>query len=182
MILPRSNTKLLDSILQARDHLEHIAVSFAFDAQDFFDHCKGTELKALKTLALTYSFNGVPHEEFLVTAAEAAKKMPALEMLEIWDYQAGTVGAHIFRYEKIDRAKSRITWQSTGDHSISKTVHEVWRDALAGGIKYKDDYELEVGNIRFGYTWITNLKSLFSYLKLRKQILHESTWKQLQEH
>ncbi|KAH7265495.1 uncharacterized protein BKA55DRAFT_734764 [Fusarium redolens] len=32
MVLPRSNTTLLDSILQAADHLEHIAVSFAFDA------------------------------------------------------------------------------------------------------------------------------------------------------
>jgi len=56
MVLPRSNTTLLDSIFHAADQLEHIAVSFAFDAQTFFDRRGKAEFKALKTLTLTSSF------------------------------------------------------------------------------------------------------------------------------
>ncbi|KAG7412786.1 hypothetical protein DER46DRAFT_679790 [Fusarium sp. MPI-SDFR-AT-0072] len=96
MVLPRSNKTLLESIFHAADRLEHIAVSYAFDARTFLDRLIETEFKALKTLALTSSCNNTT-EDLFINAAEAVKKMHALEILEIWNHEAGQ--ADVFRYE-----------------------------------------------------------------------------------
>ncbi|KAJ0137130.1 hypothetical protein HZ326_19871 [Fusarium oxysporum f. sp. albedinis] len=106
MVLPRSNKTLLDSIFHAADRLEHIAVSYAFDARTFFDRLRETEFKALKTLALTSSFHNTT-EDLFINAAEALKKMHALKILEIWNYEAGQ--ADVFRYVRLDRYQGQIT-------------------------------------------------------------------------
>ncbi|KAM5374624.1 hypothetical protein ACJA88_008089 [Fusarium oxysporum] len=106
MVLPRSNTTLLDSIFHAADQLEHTAVSFAFDAQTFFDRRGKAKFKVLKTLALTSSFIDTG-EELFSSAAEAIKTMHGLKILEIWNCEAAQ--ADVFRYERLDRYQGKIS-------------------------------------------------------------------------
>lgn len=167
MRLPRPYNTLLESILHAADRLEHIAVSFAFDAQTFFERLKRTEFKALRTLALTSSF-GTFSEGLLLTAAEAVKNLHALKILEIWDFDAGQ--ADVFRYERgLDRYQGRITWQSTKDRQISLYVEARWKDLLSRG-----QNGLDVSCSNFSME-MESLGDLLPHLKLGEQILRNFT-------
>jgi len=170
MRLPRPCNTLLESILHAADRLEHIAVSFAFDAQTFFERLKQTEFKALRTLALTSSFSTFS-EGLLITAAEAVKNLQALKILEIWNFDAGQ--ADVFRYERgLDRYQGRITWQSTEDRQISLIVEMGWKDLLS-----RDEHGFKVKCNNFS-TEMESLGDLLPHLKLREQILrnYTETW------
>ncbi|KAF5570510.1 hypothetical protein FPHYL_1186 [Fusarium phyllophilum] len=166
MVLPRSNRTVLESIFNAADRLEHIAVSFAFDAQTFFDRLIETDFKALKTLALTSSFND-PSQSLLVNAAEAVKKMHALKILEIWNFEAGQ--ADVFRYGRLDRHQGCIAWQSTKHRKISPDVERSWKDLLSRG-----QSGLDVNRSSFP-TEIESLQDLLSHLKLGERILRNFT-------
>ncbi|PNP79380.1 hypothetical protein FNYG_07215 [Fusarium nygamai] len=166
MVLPRPDSTLLDSISNAADRLEHIAVSFAFDAQTLFDRLMQTDLKALKTLALTSSFSNYS-EGLLVDAAEAVTKMHALRILEIWNFEAGQ--ADVFRYERLDRYQGRSIWQSTEGREISSLVERSWRDLLR-----TRQSGFDVKCIGFPME-IESLQDLLPHLKLGEQILRNFT-------
>ncbi|KAF5590808.1 uncharacterized protein FSUBG_10672 [Fusarium subglutinans] len=168
MVMPRPNATLLKSISQAANRLEHISVSFAFDAQTFFDRLIRTEFKALKTLALTSSFSGTS-ESLLINAAEAVKEMPALKLLEIWNFEAGHVQADVFRYERLDRYQGRITWQSTKQRKISSNVERSWKDLLRRG---ENGFDIKRSSFPMD---IRSLQDLLPNLKLREQILRNLT-------
>ncbi|WJG35578.1 uncharacterized protein FOBCDRAFT_203492 [Fusarium oxysporum Fo47] len=183
MNLGSPNTELLDHISQASDHLEHIAVSYAISARDFFDHCKKVEVefKELKTLALTYHFDGISDHALLITAAEAAKRMPALEMLEIWRCEISRLGvafsereAHIFGYKKLDPGKGRITWTSSGNHRLSASVRNAWKNVLTGG----QSRTLEVKEHHLPQDLRMKLTKTFPHLMLKEQILRDVSRKQ----
>ncbi|KAL5620903.1 hypothetical protein FOBRF1_004149 [Fusarium oxysporum] len=183
MNLGSPNTELLDHISQASDHLEHIAVSYAISASHFFDHCKKAEVefKELKTLALTYHFDGVSDHELLITAAEAAKRMPALEMLEIWRCEISRLGvafsereAHIFDYKKLDPGKGRITWTSSGNHRLPACVRNAWKNVLTGG----QSRTLEVKEHHLPQDLRMKLTKTFPHLMLKEQILRDVSRKQ----
>ncbi|KAM0075838.1 hypothetical protein ACKRZS_012044 [Fusarium odoratissimum] len=183
MNLGSPNTELLDHISQASDHLEHIAVSYAISASHFFDHCKKAEVefKELKTLALTYHFDGVSDHELLITAAEAAKRMPALEMLEIWRCEISRLGvafsereAHIFGYKKLDPGKGRITWTSSGNHRLPACVRNAWKNVLTGG----QSRTLEVKEHHLPPDLRMKLTKTFPHLMLKEQILRDVSRKQ----
>ncbi|KAI8723180.1 hypothetical protein NCS52_00173300 [Fusarium sp. LHS14.1] len=76
--------------------------------------------------------------ELLVEVAHAAKHMPKLEILEIWNCEARDRKAGIFRYEKLDRA-GKIVCQGTWDLDISKQVKRAWQEVLVapGGGHYE---------------------------------------------
>ncbi|PCD32701.1 hypothetical protein AU210_008944 [Fusarium oxysporum f. sp. radicis-cucumerinum] len=178
MDLGSPNTELLDHISQASDHLEHIAVSYAISARDFFDHCKKVEVefKELKALALTYHFDGISDHALLITAAEAAKRMPALEMLEIWRCEISRLGvafsereAHIFGYKKLDPGKGRITWTSSGNHRLSASVRNAWKNVLTGG----QSRTLEVKEHHLPQDLRMKLTKTFPHLMLKEQILRD---------
>lgn len=161
-MLPRPNSTLLDSISDAADRLEHIAVSFAFDAQTLFDRFTQTDFKALKTLALTSSFSNYS-ESLLGDAAEAVTKMHALQILEIWNFEAGQ--ADVFRYERFDRYQGRIIWQSTEDRKISSVVERSWKDLLRTG---QSGLDAKCSSFPMR---LESLKDLLPCLKLGEQIL-----------
>ncbi|PNP79379.1 hypothetical protein FNYG_07214 [Fusarium nygamai] len=165
----------LDLISQAAGHLEHIALSYTITANDFFDVCKEVEFKQLKTLALTYRFNGIPNNELLKAASEAAWRMPALEMMEIWEFGLPGKEAHIFRYEKLGTAKSRISWLSCGHHSISPCVYNSWKDVLDG----TGSYTLEEKEHRFALDDIITFSDMVSHLMLKEHVLRASTRKRV---
>ncbi|KAM0075837.1 hypothetical protein ACKRZS_012043 [Fusarium odoratissimum] len=166
MVLPRSNKALLDSIFHAADRLEHIAVSYAFDARTFFDRLRETEFKALKTLALTSSFDNTT-EYLFIDAAEAVKKMHALKILEIWNFEGGQ--ADVFRYVRLDRYQGQITWQSTKDREISSTVERSWRNLLRRG---QFGFDVKCSNFPME---MESLHDLLPHLKLGEQILRNVT-------
>ncbi|KAF4497986.1 hypothetical protein FAGAP_5845 [Fusarium agapanthi] len=168
MVMPRPNGTLLESISQAADRLEHISVSFAFDAQTFFDRLIRTEFKALKTLALTSSFSDTS-ESLLINAAEAVEGIDALKILEIWNFEAGHVQADVFRYERSDRYQGRITWQSTKHRKISSNVESSWKDLLRGG---ENGFDIKRSSFPMD---IKSLQDLLPNLKLREQILRNLT-------
>ncbi|KAF5590046.1 hypothetical protein FPANT_6138 [Fusarium pseudoanthophilum] len=166
MVLPRPNSTLLDSISDAADRLEHIAVSFAFDAQTLFDRFTQTDFKALKTLALTSSFSNYS-ESLLGDAAEAVTKMHALQILEIWNFEAGH--ADVFRYERLDRYQGRIIWQSTEDREISSVVERSWKDLLRTG---QSGFDAKCSSFPMK---LKSLQDLLPHLKLGEQILRNFT-------
>ncbi|SCN83999.1 uncharacterized protein FFM5_03182 [Fusarium fujikuroi] len=167
MTLPRPYNTLLESILHAADRLEHIAVSFAFDAQTFFKRLRRTEFKALRTLALTSSFSKFS-ESLLLIAAEAVKKLHALKILEIWNFDAGQ--ADVFRYERrLDRYQGQITWQSSKDRQISSSVEKGWRDLLSRG---ENGFDVKCSNFSME---MESLQDILPHLKLREQILRDFT-------
>ncbi|KAF5651917.1 hypothetical protein FCIRC_13074 [Fusarium circinatum] len=168
MVMPRPNATLLKSISQTANRLEHISVSFAFDVQTFFDRLIQTEFKALKTLALTSSFSNTS-ESLLINAAEAVKEIPALKILEIWNFEAGHVQADVFRYERLDRYEGRITWQSTKHRKVSSNVERSWKDLLRRG-----ENGLDIKRNSFPMD-IRSLQDLLPNLKLREQILRNLT-------
>ncbi|KAF5581835.1 hypothetical protein FPCIR_9943 [Fusarium pseudocircinatum] len=166
MVLPRPSSTLLKSISGAADRLEHIAVSFTFDAQTLFDRFMQTDFKALKTLALTSSFSNYS-ESLLVDAAEAVTKMQALQILEIWNFEAGQ--ADVFRYERLDRYQGRIIWQSTEGREISSLVERSWRDLLRTG---QSGFDVKCSGFPME---IERLQDLLPHLKLGEQILRNFT-------
>ncbi|KAI1050298.1 hypothetical protein LB506_001904 [Fusarium annulatum] len=171
MVIPRLNRTVLESVFHAADRLEHIAVSFAFDAQTFFDELILPKFKVLKTLALTSSFSDTLNdtsESLLVNAAEGVKKMPALRILEIWNLNKYRQ-ADVFRYERLDRRNGQLTWQSTQDRRISSHVKKGWKDLLG-----RFPSVLDVKCSQFPME-MESLRDILPYLKLREQILRGFT-------
>ncbi|KAM0420454.1 hypothetical protein ACHAPT_011746 [Fusarium lateritium] len=188
MVTPFLRTELLGFIAAAR-HLEHRSISFTTNAEDFFRPTPELRLdwRSLRTLALTsdilVSHSSDRANKLLERIAAAAKKMPELKMLEIWHY--GTWGAFarrhpketgIFRYEKSDKSSS-IVWYGTWDFYMSKQVEEAWHKVFT---KSDDSlYEFDVKIINLARAEFTSLGSLYPLLKLKKHILDDYTWTQV---
>ncbi|KAL6399482.1 hypothetical protein AUP68_18030 [Ilyonectria robusta] len=178
MRIPRSNRKLLKAMLETSRHLEHLSVSFAIDARGFFSPNPQLDWMFLKTIALTsdilVSRSSAIVNELLESAAKAAKKMPKLEILEIWYCKTGEAG--IFQYEKSDRS-GNIIWQGTWSFYLSKEVEEAWREVFAE--PDWGQYELGVKVINLVPEDFASFGSVFSYLKLTNHILHDVSWTQV---
>ncbi|KAF7560943.1 hypothetical protein G7046_g3191 [Stylonectria norvegica] len=178
MRLPRSNEVLLDTMFATSRHLEHISISFALDAQDFFSPRRQVEWGSLKTLALTsdvlVSHSSGLVNELLECAAKAAKKMPKLEILEIWYYNNVCQEVGIFRCERSGRS-STIIWYGTWSFQMLKHVEQAWHeicdDPEKGGL-----YEFGLKSISLPPQKIASLGSISPYLKLKKHILHDISW------
>ncbi|EEU40677.1 uncharacterized protein NECHADRAFT_76074 [Fusarium vanettenii 77-13-4] len=181
MRLPRSNKRLLRSLIENKwsNQLKHLSISFAFDAQEFFSPHVSHNWASLATLALTSNLvltrSSDVVNELLVKVGEAAKHMPKLGILEIWNCEARNRKAGIFRYEKLDRA-GKIVWQGTWDLEMSSQVKRAWQEVLVapdGG-----HYELSVEVMSIQPRRLVNLGSIYPYLKLRRHVLDGISWTQ----
>ncbi|KAI8723219.1 hypothetical protein NCS52_00177300 [Fusarium sp. LHS14.1] len=122
-------------------HLEHISVSFLIDAEDFFyplwtsqTECT-TTWEISKTLSLTSrilkSYSRSRVNGLLCAAADAAMKMPKLQLLELWGCDEGVTS--VFRYRVKDTV-TEITWLSTHITKVDQKVINVWTSvAVAQG-------------------------------------------------
>jgi hypothetical protein len=171
------NMELLDLISSAADHLEHIAVSYAVSADDFLDRCGEVEFKKLRTLALTCRFNGIPSNKFSVIASQAVMRMPALEMLEVWELGLQGLQAHIFRYEKLGTARSRISWQTCSHRRLHPGISRAWKNVFAG----REGCTLEMEGHRFARADIVTLSDMLPHLMLKDKNLHAFTRKRVSE-
>ncbi|KAJ3536683.1 hypothetical protein NM208_g553 [Fusarium decemcellulare] len=174
----RSNLKLLEAMAKSTHHLEHVSISFALDARNFFLPSLQLNGDSLITISLTsnilLSRSNDMVNELLERAAQPAKKMPKLKILELWHCKTGEAG--IFRYEKFDRFGS-VTWQGTWTFTLSETVRQAWEEGFVDSDRELFGLGVSVINLPPGE--ITSVRSVFPYLKLKKYILHDVSWTQV---
>lgn len=117
--------------------LDHLSVSFITDASQFLYGC-GLSWKwySLKTLILTSQLltpNSDPAEvsDMLFLAAATARRMPNLELFEIWNGRAGL--AALFRYQTSKYMRDPrytqptvITWRATWEFTLRPLVIQGW--------------------------------------------------------
>lgn len=111
--------------------LESFAGSFLIDAGHFFDVREPQwRWPKLTSLALT-SQDLTPNEDprvisdLLMDAAGAARKMPMLRTMEIWNGREGL--AALFRYQTTgDGQPATITWRSTWEFKLASSVFQAW--------------------------------------------------------
>ncbi|RMJ11709.1 hypothetical protein CDV36_008670 [Fusarium kuroshium] len=157
-------------------HLENISISFLIDAKDFFrpfwttqSGCT-TSWENLKTLSLTcrafkshstHRINGL-----LCAAANAAMKMPKLQLLELWDGTRGRTS--VFRYRVADTTVVEVTWLSTHILDIDQKVIDAWTHvAMAQGRP-----DIRVSTLELDPDKIHSAGAVLQSLNLREQILH----------
>lgn len=118
-------------VARASLKLEHLAASFIVDASQFFEVESTWVWPNLTSLALTStSFtpdgNAAKIGAIFLAAAAAAKRMPRLETMEIWNGRKGI--AALFKYQASrDRRPAIITWRRTWQLTIEKPVIEAWK-------------------------------------------------------
>ncbi|KXH35153.1 hypothetical protein CSIM01_04678 [Colletotrichum simmondsii] len=110
--------------------LEHIAASYIADASHFFEIRLDWAWPNLKSLALTAKVL-TPHEDstgieaLLLAAAAAAKKMPQLETMEIWNGRKGLAG--LLRYQAFrPKREAVLLWRGTWNLAMASSVIHAW--------------------------------------------------------
>ncbi|KUI71996.1 hypothetical protein VM1G_07776 [Cytospora mali] len=111
--------------------LEHFSASFIVDASPFFSSYKPS-WKCINLKSLTITSRLLTPEalesdvnEMLKAAAVAAKNMPRLETMEIWNGEASL--AALFKYQSSGgQMHAAITWRSTWDFALRPPVIQAW--------------------------------------------------------
>lgn len=110
--------------------LEQLSASFIVDADQFFQIEPSWEWPLLTTVALTSGLlspdkNPIEVGAMLQAAAEAAKKMPKLETMEIWNGRKGL--AALFKYHLIHKKQqATILWRGTWELAIDPSAIRAW--------------------------------------------------------
>ncbi|KAL3600146.1 hypothetical protein FPOAC2_04377 [Fusarium poae] len=169
-----------------RGNLENLAISFVFDAMYIFFSRHNIGYKILKTLALTSSrllLNGHDwRDEMLCHAAEMAKEMPKLEILECWYYQTSyqrppqgkSSRVAIFTYRRIDRRTSCISWKSTSSFMMSEKTQTLWKEVVD-----VEDANFSVEHLTLDPNLMSSVGAIHDHLALKERILHNTTWSQV---
>ncbi|KAI5468192.1 hypothetical protein BGZ63DRAFT_431803 [Mariannaea sp. PMI_226] len=112
----------------------------------------------------------------LATAAYAARTLPRLRILEIWNTGPGY--AYIFCYTQDDSRRAIITWRSTGgDLWIAHKVVKAWANVVTTGqVMVKRIPFLEVDGEGLGF----NGKSIYRHLALRRLVFDPITMVRLE--
>ena len=165
------------ALIKAADHIEHIATSFS--PSSLFNSKARFEFPALKTVAITSdallgAMDGLVDLPVLLNAANAAKRMPNLEVFEIWSYKNRNVlQARVFTYQRLWKYHSCITWKENWEPSeISGRLQEAWKQVsnVENGT-----FEVKYEYLRLGGT----LGEMHPHLLLGNRILHDITWTQV---
>ncbi|RGP67333.1 hypothetical protein FSPOR_6093 [Fusarium sporotrichioides] len=180
------NFNVIKALVEKSDHLENIAVSFAFEAATLFTPQFAIEFKELKTLALTsqvlVSHTDDSINDLLCLVAKAAKRMPKLDILELWYFKkfyresprSRPSRVAIFTYQKLARYNSCISWKSTWSFKMSEETQEQWKDVVdvEGARLSKEHLVLDPDQM-------FSVGAVHDHLALRDRILHDITWTQV---
>ncbi|KAG6356205.1 hypothetical protein INS49_015592 [Diaporthe citri] len=121
------------SVGRASLRLKHLSGAFIVDASDVFLGASREPSWAwpnLTTLALTSRLLAPDADSgavdgMLVAAATAARRMPKLETMEIWNGREGLAG--LFRYRSARRGRTAgISWRGTWDLALGEDVIQAW--------------------------------------------------------
>lgn len=122
-----------ESVARASRGLKHLSAAFIVDADNFFLSAIGNPTWAwpnLASLALTSRDLAPEAREvhvngMLIAAAVAARQMPVLETVEIWNGREGLAG--LFRFRSARRGRTAgISWRGTWDLVLGKEVIQAW--------------------------------------------------------
>lgn len=166
------------ALRQYTNFLEHLSISHMVDAREFFRPFSSANEEAtsslrewpnLKTLSLTSDVFKTGTEEeitsFLCTAARAARKMPRLQMLELWNGEAEM--ACVFSY-RVEDTVVEITWCGTDIEALDYEVIKEW-NAVSVYLDREDTRELVV---RVKKEDVASTGQVLTYLSSKDQIMH----------
>ncbi|CAG7563916.1 unnamed protein product [Fusarium equiseti] len=166
------------ALRQYTNFLEHLSISHMIDAREFFRPFSSANEEAtsslrewpnLRTLSLTSDVFKTGTEEeitsFLCTAARAARKMPRLQMLELWNGEAEM--ACVFSY-RVEDTVVEITWCGTDIEALDYEVIKEW-NAVSVCLDREDTRELFV---RVKKEDVASTGQVLTYLSSKDQIMH----------
>jgi hypothetical protein len=121
-----SRIRVLDGLAGRGLNLKHISISFLSDAMDCLKF-RDNSFPNLQSLAITSQEHLQPTDvvkvrEILLVAAAAVRRLPKLQIMELWTCEKGH--AAIFRYEATETMPSgtcEITWRCSW-HPMQSTL------------------------------------------------------------
>lgn len=179
----RLDPLFISPLNKVADRIEHIAISFS--GSSLLNPNANYEFTALKTLTITSDglFNhmyGALDLPVLISAASAAKRMPELEIFEIWCFKnQRPLAARVFTYERLGEYSSRITWKDNwGLLKLSGRVQDAWKQVVD---EENATFEVKYEFLTFRETQVvrTSLGEMRPHLLLGNRILHDITWTQV---
>ncbi|UQC81849.1 uncharacterized protein CLUP02_07335 [Colletotrichum lupini] len=145
----RTHQGIPEQLYRQSRGLENLCVSFAIDATDFFSHMMdqpknevpslqdsvaGPDWPEIQVISLTshYIWDKAPEmtNKLLLSAARAARRMPKLRVMELWNAREQYIisaGCFCYSIEKGDTPT--FTWESTWDFEIEEATKAAWIDA-----------------------------------------------------
>lgn len=166
-----ADPKLVRALTSKSHSLEHLAVSYMIDAQQFFNFWQPSDTwQNLQSLTLTSSIltPTTPKNKiytFLCDASLAALSMPRLENMVIWNSVPGEACAIIHHKDK-ENKQATITWRSTWDLQLSHDVQvvESWQKVAS------DAYHLQFKTERL-YGVINSYSDAIYHLRLPNGVI-----------
>lgn len=186
---PRSwKIYVLKGLATTLPHIRHLSVSFQSDAMECLKlPSKDTAFPNLETIALTSKYYLQPDQperlnRLLLRAARAARNMPALQVMEIWNCENGY--AAYFRYEASPKGasmgESRFIWRCSwhkeskdGSSDIKDSVLEAWREVAGinqGRALIFDRMDQSLPTDKYTH-WV----EILNHLALKRSIIHPIT-------
>ncbi|KAJ4011609.1 hypothetical protein NW752_008615 [Fusarium irregulare] len=169
------------ALRQYTNFLEHLSISHMVDAREFFRPFSSANEEAtsslrewpnLKTISLTSDVFKTGTEEeinsLLCTAARAARKMPKLQMLQLWNGEAER--ACVFRY-RVEDTVGEITWCGTDIEPLTHGIVKEW-NAVSVCLNRKDAREFVVPVKKED---IASTGQVLAYLSNKDQIMHPAS-------
>ncbi|PVI03194.1 hypothetical protein DM02DRAFT_521358 [Periconia macrospinosa] len=120
------------ALAEASLGLQHLSVAFMTDAKLFWSVRKDRVWERLKTLALTaqdFTLDNDPKKigHVICLAADAVKKMPKLQTMELWN--GGKGHAALFRYSiNKDCRQAKILWRANWPFTLDGPIAKKWQD------------------------------------------------------
>ncbi|KAF6823778.1 hypothetical protein CMUS01_10548 [Colletotrichum musicola] len=136
---PRFPTsKLAEGLAHASQGLEQLSVAYVVDASPFPQACGTAPLEwpDLTSLTLTSCLFGpdtsaASIDDMIEQAAEVARRMPKLEVVELWNVRPGLAAAFIYRFPGPSRP-AEIAWRGTWEYGPSPFVVRAWEAVALG--------------------------------------------------
>lgn len=183
---PRSNRSALGRLvadLSQNKEPEALAMSFIIDAEDFFSDFLTPQITRspdklgwinLTSLVLTSSritpWSCQSVSALLVAAARAARHMPRLEIMEIYNAEPRDIGG-IFTYIH-DKEGSFLCWEATWKWELPPEVIRVWQRAAK--VHGKGGFDHSSSQIsKQDLKWVGRIVSL---LRTRVTVVHPFTY------
>lgn len=184
-ILERSHAM---GLVRKSRNLEHFSMSFFTDADDFFyafwpwNNGVSFDWKWEKLTTFAHTSKHLnPSQarekvnDLLEAAGTAAKSMPKLRVMEIWNGKNDSHGC-LFRY-CTDDTSSTITWKSSWDMELESRVIDCWTKTAYQNTRYENVgivYEpLPMDGTHFP-------ASVLRHLQLKDKIVHPVSFSQIE--
>ncbi|KAF6809543.1 hypothetical protein CSOJ01_06834 [Colletotrichum sojae] len=136
---PRFPTsELAEGLAHVSQRLEQLSVSYVIDVSPFLQACETAPSEwpdltslTLTSCLLTSETSGADIDSMLERAAEVARRMPKLEVMEIWNARPELAAAFIYRLAD-PAGPAEIAWRGTWEYGPSPSVVRAWEAVALG--------------------------------------------------